>query len=718
MGCVAIVLAAPARPQETVPAVKAELVQLDAVVTDAQGRPVSDLTREAFEVLEDGKPQRLTHFLFVSSATPAAAPVPPGTPPAAAAGPEAPRPGRQIVIVVDDLHIAPGNLEFTQTALLRFVDEFTAPDDRIALVTTSSLGGIGQLSLDRAALKTAIGQLAYREATVVPARGSQITPAQAELILKGDLSALQLGARSLIAEPGSLFEGTSPRAALSEAGAGPAAAGASIAATAQERAAEQEAQRQARGILSEALRFSVVTLSALDDVVRSLASLPGRKLCLLVSDGFLYGAGTSEERTRELRRVIDAATRSGAVVYSLDPRGLATGGTDASVAGAAAPAGLRERVERQSVQLHHETLMALANDTGGFLVRGGNDLADGLRRMLDDNRAYYLMAYEPTNRKRDGKFRRIELRLTSHPGYTVRTRRGYFAPDDKEPKRAAAAPAPAVVAPALDAAAARALLAAPLPAEGVPVRLAADFLSLPAQGSRVIVQAHIDLARLDWEQAQDRHRAGLELVGGVYDASGRPVGEPFGRRADFDLSTAEHRRAVTEGLSYQHQLALAPGRYEVRLVARDSRQARVGGHAQALEVPDLGTGKLAISGVFLSSSASAIGAGADAVRDAQARRSFRRSDNLFFQLYVYNARVDEQGSHDVVLQAQVLSGTRLVAASKPQPAALAKKDGVPLPESNGIGLEGLEPGPYQLRVVVVDRKAGITLNGRVDFTLE
>jgi VWFA-related protein len=362
MGCVALVLAAPVHPQETVPAVKAELVQLDAVVTDAQGRPVSDLTREAFEVLEDGKPQRLTHFLFVSSAAPPpAAPVPQGTPPAEAAGPGEPtRPGRQIVVVVDDLHIAPGNLEFTQSALLRFVDEFTAPDDRIALVTTSSVGGINQLSLDRAALKGAIGQLAYREATVVPARGSQMTPAQAELILKGDLSALQLGARSLIAEPGSVFDSNSPRAALSDAGAGPAAAGASIAATAQERAAEQEAQRQARGILNEALRFSVVTLSALDDVVRSLASLPGRKLCLLVSDGFLYGAGTSEERTRDLRRVIDAATRSGAVVYSLDPRGLATSGIDASVAGAAVPAGLRERVERQSVQLHQETLMALA----------------------------------------------------------------------------------------------------------------------------------------------------------------------------------------------------------------------------------------------------------------------------------------------------------------------------------------------------------------------
>ena len=114
--------------------------------------------------------------------------------------------------------------------------------------------------------------------------------------------------------------------------------------------------RQARGILAEELRFSEITLTQLDDVLRSLAALPGRKLCLLVSDGFLVGMGTSDEQTRHLRAVVDAATRSGAVVYALDAHGLTTTGGDASAAGAAAPAGLRERVERLSAQEFRETL--------------------------------------------------------------------------------------------------------------------------------------------------------------------------------------------------------------------------------------------------------------------------------------------------------------------------------------------------------------------------
>jgi VWFA-related protein len=726
--------------QQPVPPVEAELVELDAVVTDSQGRLVRDLKREDFQVFEDGKPQRLVHFLPVEAAgapAPGATPLPEGKPSRAGApapdAQEARGPGRQIVILVDDLHIAAGDLEFTQRALLRFVEEFAAADDRMALVTTSAVGGMRQLSLDRGALKQAIAALVQNEARVAPARGSRITPAQAELILRGDTNALALATRALVTEPGSVLDpqANSPQAALAELGVGPRGMGSALSGAANQ-AAEQEARRQARGILNEALRFSMISLSAIEGVLRSLATLPGRKVCLLVSDGFLYGAGTSEERIRDLRSVIDAATRSGAVVYSLDPRGLTTGSSDASVAGSAVPPGLQERVDRGGELLQQETLMALANDTGGFLVRATNDLASGLQRMLEDNQAYYLMAYEPSNQKRDGRFRKIEVKLAQRSGYSVRTRRGYFAPDDSQKeKRASAAPTPgppaapgpptpplAPATPLFDAAAARGMLGGSLPAEGgIPVRLSVDYLDLPPQGSRAIVQAHVDLARLDWEQAEGRQRASLDLVGSVYDASGKPVGEPFGRRAEFDLSPAEHTRALQEGLRYQHELPLGAGRYEVRMLAREAKHGGLGGAARSLVVPDLAAGQFAISSVFLSSSATGGTAGAETVQDAHALRRFKRSDSLVFQLYIYNPVKDDAGS-DVVLQAQILSGGKPIAASKALPAALATKDGVPVPETNGMALASLEPGGYQLRVVVVDRKSKVTLNGSVDFSVE
>ncbi|HET8645031.1 MAG TPA: VWA domain-containing protein, partial [Vicinamibacteria bacterium] len=373
-------LAGPAAFAQEVPATGAELVRLDVVVTDAQGRLVRDLTREDFLVLEDGKPQQLTHFVAtgpVAATVPAPQPGAPA-PPGAAATAEA-RPGRTIVLVVDDLHIAGTNMEMVKVGLRRVVDELAAPGDEVALVTTGA-AVLVQPTTGRAALRQAIGGLTSRAAVVVPAPGSQMTPAQAELILARERNALQLAARTLVNEPGSVFDGASPQVAL-EAGGGQVAVGGSVDSEARERVAEREAERQARAVLADALRFSGSTLKTVADVIQSLAPLPGRKLCLLVSDGFLLGTGTTEERTADVRRIFDAATRAGAVLYALDSRGLTTATADAGVAGTGVTPGLQARVDRQGDQLFRNTLSSLADGTGGFLVRGTNDLAAGVGRM-------------------------------------------------------------------------------------------------------------------------------------------------------------------------------------------------------------------------------------------------------------------------------------------------------------------------------------------------
>jgi VWFA-related protein len=551
-----------------------------------------------------------------------------------------------------------------------------------------------------------------------------MTPVQAELILRGDRSALRLAARTLMDQAGALFDAAGPRA-VAEATSGFAPGDVDP----QERAAALEVQRQARGSLGEALRLSVVTLVRIGEVLRALSLLPGRKLCLLVSGGFLVGTGTSEEQGRPLRQVVDAATRSTTVIYSLDARGLATTGADAGVLGTGAPPGLQERAAGQAEKELREVLQRLASDTGGFVVRGTDDLADSLRRVVEDNDAYYLVAYEPSNLRHDGRFRRIDVRLPGHPELAVRARKGYLAPDDRagKPDRAAASAPPAGVpaAGAIDEAEARAALSAPIPLSGVPVRLRADYLDLPPAGPQAIVQAHVDVSGLPWRVVDGRHQAAVELVGVVYDATGSPVGPPFGTRFDLDVTPDEYERALQAGLQFRRRSPLDPGRYEVRLIVREPGLAPLGGAEQNVEIPDLGQGRLTLSGVFLSVSAGATGSLApegveapETLRDAQVRRRFKRSEGVYFQVYVYNVQVDEKGASDVVLQAQIRSGARLVAASKPQPVAFQQKDGVPLPQSNGMSLEGLAPGRYELRVVVVDRKASATAFRDIDFTVE
>jgi VWFA-related protein len=713
-------LAGPAHPAQsppTVPGTRTELVRLDVVVTDARGRLVPGLQQGDFRLFEDGKPQTLAQF--VVAVRPGSAAVP-AAPPEPEPAPAAPRgPGRNVVVFVDDLHIAPGHLDFAREALRRFAAEFLGPDDRVALVTSSGPGGVQELTLDRAALAAAIDRLALRQATVGAARGSQMTAVQAELILRGDPSALQLATRNMRDEAGSVYSAQGPRAALDAAGG---ASPASIV-DSTDRAAAQEVMRQARGILAEELRFSEVTLVQLDDVLRGLGSLPGRKLCLLVSDGFLVGTGTSDERTRHLRSVIDAATRSGAVVYALDTHGLTTTVADSSAGGVPAPAGLPERVDRLSAQEYRETLSGLANDTGGFLVRGTNDLATGLRRMLEDNDVYYLMAYEPTNTKRDGKFRRIEVRLPGHPDYVVRTRRGYLAPDGRKPAARLTAAARPPAAPSIDTPAARSALASLVPDERRRVRLTADFVSLPASGPQAIVRAHVDASDLGFREDHGRQLATVEIVGGVFDAAGGEVGAPFGRRASLDLAPAERDRTRRDGLQFQQRLALPPGRYEIRLLARDGEGGLLGATTRPLEVPDLAQGQLAMSSIFLSASApSAEGVEKDdespALRDAQVLRRFSARDTLYFQVYVYNPSFDEKGAADVVLQAQIRRGGQTIAASKPQAVTVPEKGAGPRPQTNGLGLEGLAPGRYDLRVVVADRRSNTTVARTVDFTVE
>jgi len=500
--------------------------------------------------------------------------------------------------------------------------------------------------------------------------------------------------------------------AQSAQGAAAAATGATRDAV--EKVAQREVERQATQLLNEALRYSLATLNTLEDVVRSFARMPGRKLCLVVSDGFLDGSGSRESRSLDLRRVLDAATRSGMVVYALDSRGLLTG-ADASAAAVGASPGVQARVERAAEQIKRDTLTTLADGTGGFLVRGTNDLVAGLRRMLDDNEAYYLLAYEPTNTKRDGRFRKIEVRLPRRLDLKVRTRSGYYAPDASKPATPTRAAAPAAPAPSLPVppAEARAVLSAPIDAGGIPVALRADYVDLPPAGSQVLVRAQVDLSKMRWQEAEGRHRANVELLGGVFDSAGQPVGAPFGRRAELALDPKEYERALTAGLQYQQRLAVPPGRYEVRLVARERGLVQQGGAAQSVDVPDLKEKKLTMSGVFLSAAPS----GGAATVETVAHR-FKRGDSLSFQFYVYNPALDADGRSDVVLQAQVWSAGKATAASPVQPVRLQQKDGVPVPETNVMGLEGLSAGAYELRVVVQDRKGSATTFRRVPFTID
>jgi len=169
-----------------------------------------------------------------------------------------------------------------------------------------------------------------RSVAVQPSRQAHITALQAELIQAGDPTARRLAVERYLADASNPLSGVS-----------------NVTVQERENAAQGVVDREARGVMDESLRLSSATLSTLSDVLRSMAPRTGRKLCLLVSDGFQMGTGTAEDREPEMRRIIDASLRSGSVVYSLTSTGLATGISDVTMPALNSQPGLDSMVDRR-----------------------------------------------------------------------------------------------------------------------------------------------------------------------------------------------------------------------------------------------------------------------------------------------------------------------------------------------------------------------------------
>ncbi|HEY7922720.1 MAG TPA: VWA domain-containing protein, partial [Vicinamibacteria bacterium] len=195
----------PQRPPSapTLPAVRTELVQLDVTVSDKSGRNAVGLTARDFVLLEDGRPQALSHFAVggragveetAAAAPSAVAPAAPAVPPP----PVAPR-GRHVVLLVDDLHTAQVDLPQAQIAMRKFVTEQVSVDDRVAVVTTSGSGGVFQdFTGDSAALVRAIARVRSRYDPVEVNGRPYLTEHQAELIDRGDVEALRVATQEIL----------------------------------------------------------------------------------------------------------------------------------------------------------------------------------------------------------------------------------------------------------------------------------------------------------------------------------------------------------------------------------------------------------------------------------------------------------------------------------------------------------------------------------------
>jgi VWFA-related protein len=716
--------------------IETELVQIDVVVTDKQGNLARDLKRVDFELFDDGKKQEITHFAVGTAAQPArwlaVEKKKPVEKSPADSTPVEIRAGRYIVIAVDDFHLEPENLLIAKRTLHRFIDSQMVADDQMAIATTSgNIGMFQQFTNERDVLGRAVDRLNVQERKVTTSSDvPRISEYQAELIDTGNQDALELAVQEILR----LESAPSPPPGVRGAGSN-AASGFG---TSPRDRAIQQAQSKARAIVAQNAHYTRATLSNLESVIRNLRNLTGRKILVLLSDGFYLG-GNSSSQIYDTRRIIDAATRAGVVIYSIDARGLVAvppGGSASDPSGAEdinVP-GARARVETSAINAKLDGLNALARDTGGTLFKNSNDLNLGLQRVLDANETYYVLAYEPAAPYRDGRFHKIEVRIAGRSDLTVRTRKGYLATSDQtgkagelsekaSDKRKERSPEKIAQQEKLEKEKEmREGLGSLVPLREIPVEMALDFLDVPNGSSGALVNLYVDASQLDLRQVNGTHQSALDLLMAIFDEKGKAAASVV-ERINVNIRPERLENAVKNGFSYRRLMALKPGFYQARVAIREESSARMGSASKWVEVPDIGKKQLTLSGVLLS-------AGREGQKDLQlansdyvpqmssAMRRFKKGGAIDFMVFAYNAKV-EKNTADLVIQSQVFSGSKLVYASPiakmtiPESADLQR-----IPYAAQISLDEFNPGTYELRVVVIDRLTKATAFRRVYFTVE
>jgi VWFA-related protein len=369
------------------------LVEVDVMVRDDDNRFVGGLTADDLDVFEDNKPQVIEQCYLVSTDA--------GTGVTSIDGSLADQNDMQshrlFVLVFDEADLETSALIRIKQGAKDFLNQEFKPGDFGGVVVDGQLFQ-GKVTRDRSTLLSAVRAVKppfdSRYTRLLPFRDFPRIPgeAEAERIADGDaLLTAQLGSEDCAADP------------------------ASCGAAGGVQSVENKLQQKARLYIGQARDATRYTLQSLQHVVGALASVPGRKTVVFMSDGFY-----TSESTNELRRLAGLAARFGMAIYAIDGRGLSGGPPEsADVLTSAGPIGAQ--LDRTD-----DGAGMLADGTGAFVVRHSTDIAHSLRLIADDTSTYYVVGYRPTNSAMDGKFRKIDVKAKL-PGLHIRARTGYVA---------------------------------------------------------------------------------------------------------------------------------------------------------------------------------------------------------------------------------------------------------------------------------------------------
>ena len=672
------------------------IVVIDAVVLDGNGRHVRDLTVDDFEVIQSGRTMPVRQVVYVESAAGATGSsdsagallrAPSASAPAARrpsiGGTPIPSNARVMAVVVDDLGLSFESTATIRRTLTKFVNEQVKPGDLVAILRTSTgAGALQQFTTDKRLLLAAVDRVRW---TILSRSGiSAFTP-----IVAPDATG------------------------ASNPGSG---------------SAEATDERSIEGLRTQMLAAG--SLGALEFVIRGVEPLPGRKSVVFVSEGMRlidrpkgFETAGSGRVWRAFTRVMDRANRAGVVVYTMDPRGLATGGltaednpqpepptpggppgTGGSLSEAARAVVLNSAADRRAFLMDsHESLVYIAEQTGGFAILNTNDLNRGFDRVLNDLAGYYLIGYEGVpNSVRSWDPGRVRIRV-KRPGVRVRSRRALFGPADSERVSDTTSGDPLV-----DAA------MSPFSASKLDVRVTGLFAHDPGKGSFLRSLFFIDPSAVEFAQREDgRHVAQITLALLTFGEDGR-ITDQWKRLVDLQLEPDTYRRVRERGILYSASIPIKkPGGYQLRAAARDERTTAVGSSSQFVEIPRVGKGRLALSSIVMRSADAASTAAEASTYDAPLEglgdtvfgepwvRIFSKGSDAVYTYEIYDGVSDDRTT--LTTTAVLMRDGRAMHSGPASPLRRADRGRSvrAIPVAGRLSFSGATPpGSYTLQITV------------------
>jgi VWFA-related protein len=532
--------------------VRVNLVLVRVVVRDEAGKVIPNLTKDDFHLLDNRKPQTISSFSVetpethvVKPVAPEATALEPGTPPAP---PTPVLPQRFVAVVFDDTDMLMQDAMNVRAAATRLFDALP-PSDRVGIYSAS--GQVTEeFTSDRTRLRDSLLRIVPRP--LAGHAGQEQCPNisfyQADQIVDfQDANALNIAIQEFIA----CSSQTNPLPA---------------------NLMESMVRGQAQAVLSAGEGQTDMVYRHLEDAMRRLAAMPGQRVMVFVSPGFLLTM-----HTREQGDLVDRANRSNIVINTIDARGLYTPDVMGDISNAstdqAQTAGIRQSFRLSEQFAQSEILSELADGTGGTFFHNRNDLDVGMQRAVAAPAVAYLLGFSPQNLKIDGRYHTLKVSLANKSKLSIQARHGYYAPKTiKDPAEAAKEEIQEAIFSQEEV-------------HDIPIELQTQFFkSDNDMQAKLAVLTHVDVKGIHFRKDQGRSRDNLTIATAIFDENGNFItgGEKI---IEMRLLDPTLTRLSRSGFTVKSSFDVKPGTYLVRMVVRDAEGELMAARNGAVTIP-------------------------------------------------------------------------------------------------------------------------------------